>query len=74
MHFLNENICILIKISLKFVPTALIDNKTSLVQIMALRQLGDKPLSQPLIAKFTDACATQQQFMEKLLTLESGAE
>ena len=29
--FVNENVCILIKISLKFVPKKPIDNKTALV-------------------------------------------
>ena len=32
-----------------------IDNKPSLVQIMAWHQTGAKPLSQPLMAQFTDA-------------------
>ena len=32
--YFNENICISIKISLKFVPRGLIDNKVTLVQIM----------------------------------------
>ena len=33
--FVNENICILIKISLKFVPKGPIDNKAAMVQVMA---------------------------------------
>ena len=41
--FFNENIWILIKISLKFVPQGPISNILALVQIMAWRQLGDKP-------------------------------
>ena len=36
--FVNEKICILIEISLKFVPRGLIDNKAVLVQAMAWRQ------------------------------------
>ena len=47
--FLNENFWILNKISLKYVPQALIDNKPSLVQIMGCRWTGDKPLSEPLM-------------------------
>ena len=35
--FVNENFCILIKISLQFVPKGLIDNNPALVQIMAWR-------------------------------------
>ena len=47
--FVYENVNISIKISLKFVPKGLINNITALVQIMAWRQLGDKPLSEPLM-------------------------
>ena len=47
--FLNENIRISIKISLKFVPNAPIDNMPSLVQIMAWRQSGDKSLSETMM-------------------------
>ena len=47
--FLNENICIPINISLKFVPMGQINNIPSLVQIMAWRPPGAKPLSEPMI-------------------------
>ena len=40
---LNENVWISIKISLKFVADGPINNIPALVQIMALRRLGDKP-------------------------------
>ena len=39
----------LIKISLKFVPKGPIDNNPELIQIMAWRQPGDKPLSEPMM-------------------------
>ena len=45
--FLNENVIISIKISLKFIPKGPINNIPALVQIMAWRQPGDKPLSEP---------------------------
>ena len=48
-HFVNENVWILIKISLKFVPKGQINNIVALVQIMALRWPGDKPLSEPIM-------------------------
>ena len=48
--FLNENIYISIKISLKFVPEGPINNIPALVQIMARHQPGDKPLSEPMMA------------------------
>ena len=41
--FLNENVRISIKISLKFVPKGPINNIPALVQIMAWRRPGDKP-------------------------------
>ena len=47
--FLNENVSSLIKISLKFVPKGPIHNIPTLVQIMAWRRPGDKPLSQPMM-------------------------
>ena len=47
--FLNENVLIFIKISLKFVPKGPITNNPVLVQIMAWRRSGDKPLSEPMM-------------------------
>ena len=47
--FLNENVWIPIKISLKFVPKGPINNIPALVQIMAWRRPGDKPLSEPMM-------------------------
>ena len=47
--FVNENISISIKISLKFVPKGPINNIPALVQIMAWRRPGDEPLSEPML-------------------------
>ena len=52
--FLNENIKISIQISLKFVPNGPIDNKSALVQVMAWRQTGDKPLPEAMMTQFTN--------------------
>ena len=49
---LNENVWTLLKFSLKFVPKTRIDNIPSLVQIMAWRRPGDKPLSEPMMVSF----------------------
>ena len=38
-----------------FVPVGLIDNKWALVQVMACRRSGDKPLSGPMLTQLTDA-------------------
>ena len=53
--FVNENVRILIEISPKFVPKGLIDNIPALVQMMAWRRPGDKPLSEPMMGLLTDA-------------------
>ena len=47
--FLDENEWISLNISLKFVPTGPINNIPLLVQIMAWRRPGDKPLSEPMM-------------------------
>ena len=60
--FLNKSVCILIKISLKFVPKGPIDNIPALVQIMAWRRPGDKPLSEPMIVRVSShICVTRPQ-------------
>ena len=45
----TENAWILIEISLKFVPKDPINNIPALVQLMAWRRPGDKPLSKPIM-------------------------
>ena len=60
--FLNENVLILIKISLKFVSKGLINNIASLVQIMAWYRPGDKLLSEPMMVRLlTHICVAQPQ-------------
>ena len=53
--FINEKFCILIKISLKFVPEGPTDNIPTLAWIMAWCWIGDKPLSEPMLTWSTDA-------------------
>ena len=62
--FLNENVRIMIEISLKFVPKGLINNIPALVQIMAWRRSGDKPLSEPmrLVSLLTHICVARPQW------------
>ena len=57
---LNWNNRIQIRISLKFVPTSSIGKKPALVQVMAWRQIGDKPLLEPMLTQFTDAYMRHQ--------------
>ena len=62
--FLNENIWIPIKISLRYVPKSPINNITALVQIMAWRRPGDKPLSEPMMVSLpTHICITRPQWV-----------
>ena len=53
--FPNENDRIPILSSLKLVPRSSVNNKSALVQVMAWRQRGDKPLSEPMVIQSTDA-------------------
>ena len=61
--FLNENVWISINISLKFVPRGPINNIPTLVQVMAWRRSGDKPLSEPMMVRLpTHICITRPQW------------
>ena len=62
--FLNENLWISIKISLKFVPKGPINNVPALVQIMAWYRPGDRPLSEPMMVILpTHVCVTRPQWV-----------
>ena len=63
--FLNENVWIWIKISLKFVPKDPINSIASLVQIMAWDQVGDKPWSKPMmVSVLTHIYVTRPQWIK----------
>ena len=63
--FINENVRISIKISLKFVPWGPINNISALVQIMARRRSGDKPLSETMmVSSLTHICVTWPQWVK----------
>ena len=49
--FLNETVSVSIKILLKFIPKGSVNNIPALVQIMAWRRPGDKPLSEPMVVR-----------------------
>ena len=62
--FLNGNVIIPIKISLKFVPKGPINNIPALVQIMTWRRPGDKPLSEAMmVSLLTYICVTRPQWV-----------
>ena len=62
--FMKENVWIPITISWKFVPKGPINNIPTLVQIMAWRRLGDKPLSESMMISLpTHICVTRPQWV-----------
>ena len=74
--FLNEKVWISLKISLKIVPKGPINNIPALVQIMAWRRPGDKPLSEPRMVSLlwdymvvsgllTHICVTRPQWVKR---------
>ena len=64
--FFNENVCILINISLKFVPKCQILTTPALVQIMAWHWPGDKPLSEPVMVNvLMHICITRPLWVKK---------
>ena len=65
--FLNENAWISLKIPLMFVPGGPINNIPALVQIMAWRRPGDKPLSEPMLVFVpTHICVTRPQWVNRI--------
>ena len=65
--FMNENITILIKISLQFVLKGPTNNTPVLVQILAWHRSGDKPLSEPMMVNLlTHICVTQPQWVKTI--------
>ena len=65
--FFNENVSISIMISLKFVPKGPVNNIPALIQIMAWRRPGDKPLSEPMMVRLpTHMCVTRPQWVKKI--------
>ena len=64
--FLNENVWISLKITLRFVPKVPVNNIPALVQIMAWRWPGDKPLSEPvMVSLLTHICITGPQWVNR---------
>ena len=65
--FVNENDKIPIPILLKYVPMSPIDNKPSLVQGMAWRRSGDKPLPKPMMTQFAALGGDELMVIIKIL-------
>ena len=66
--FLNDNVWISIKISLKFVPKGPRNNILTLAHIMAWRLIGANPLSEPTMVRSpTHICVTWPQYPNYIL-------
>ena len=73
--FVNENAWISLKISLKFVPKVQINNIPALVQIMAWRRPGDKPLFETMmVSLLTHICVTRPQWVNRTYTCSDTME
>ena len=67
-NFFNENVWISIEISREFVPKGPINSIPALVQIIAWRRSGDKPLSEPMMVSLpTHICVTRPQWVKPIL-------
>ena len=65
--FLNENVWIALKISLEYIPKIRINNIPALVQIMAWRRPGDKPLSEPMmVSLLTHICVNRPHWVQQI--------
>ena len=63
--FVNENVWIPIKILLKFVPYWPVNDIPVLVQVMAWRRPGDKPLSEPMMVRLSACiCITRPHWVK----------
>ena len=68
--FVNETFWILIAISLRFVPRGPVNNIAALVQIMASRRPGGKPLSEPMmVSLLTHICVTRPRWLKPWMQL-----
>ena len=66
--FVSENVWMPIQISFKFVPKGPMNNIPTLVQIMAWRSPGDKPLSESMMVSLpTHICVTRPQWVMGLI-------
>ena len=74
-YIFNENVWISSKITLMFVPKGPIDNIPALVQIMAWRRPGDKPLSEPMLVRLPmHICIAQPQWVNMANEIQPSLE
>ena len=66
--FVNENVWISLKISLKFIHKGSINNIPALVQIMDWNRPGDKPLYEPMMVSLPMyICVTRPQWVKECI-------
>ena len=59
---MNDLFSVSIQISLKLILKGPMENKSALVQVMAWRLTGDKPLPEPRMTKSIDAYVVQSKY------------
>ena len=70
--FMNEKFCIVIRISLKFVPKGPINNIPALVEIIARPQPGNKPLSESMmIILLSHICVIRPQWVKQTIHISN---
>ena len=71
--FMTEKLCILIRISVKFVSKCLIDNIPTSVLVMAWRLTRDKSLYEPMMTQFlTHICGTRGRCVNQSISRVQG--
>ena len=66
-YYLEWKIQILTTISLNFIPEGPVGNNPTLVQTMVCCRIGDKPLSEPMLTRFLDACICATRWGDQLI-------
>ena len=71
--FMNENLCILIWISLKYVPKGSIENKSAMVQVIVCRRTGDnRYLNQCLPSSPTHMCMIRERWANLVISCQKS--
>ena len=52
---MKEKSCVMIRISMRFLPKDPINNKLAMVQVMAWCRTGNKPLPEPMLTQLLNA-------------------
>ena len=70
---MNEEFCVLIRISLKFVPNGPVDNRTVLVQVMVWRRTGALTMNSSLQSDAHMAHSARPSLVQIMVWRQTGA-